>query len=157
MSLLATVIGVAFATTAATVQPPRLTTASSDHLYLWASSADSTGPDFLAVYDVRDTGRGDRYGTLVTTLAVPGRGRRTHHTDHALATDRQLFANDFGSGESYVFGLSRPTTPRLVRQFGDVGPLMHPHSFCDSPTTTCSPRSRCSMMPMAWRRVVWWK
>jgi hypothetical protein len=129
MPLLATVIGVALATTAVAVQPPRATTVPSDYLYLWASSADSTGPDFLAVYDVRDTGKGDRYGALITTRAVPGRGHRTHHTDHALAADRQLFANDFGSGESYVFDLTQPTAPRVVRQFEDVGPLMHPHSF----------------------------
>ena len=102
---------------------------SSDLLYLWASSADSTGPDFLAVYDVQDDATAGQYGRLVTTLAVPGRGHRTHHTDHALAADRQLFANDFGSGESYIFDLSSPATPRLVKQFEDVGALMHPHSF----------------------------
>ncbi|MCA0375581.1 MAG: selenium-binding family protein [Gemmatimonadetes bacterium] len=107
-------------------QPP---SAPSDYLYLWASSADSTAPDFLAVYDVRDRQGADRYGALVTTLPVPGRGHRTHHTEHTLAADRQLFANDFGSGESFIFDLTNPTAPRLVAQFGDVGPLMHPHSF----------------------------
>lgn len=108
---------------------PKPAPTSSDFLYLWASSADSTSPDFLAVYDVRDRGTGDRYGALVTTLAVPGRGHRTHHTDHTLAADRQLFANDFGSGESYVFDLRVPTAPKLVKRFEDVGALMHPHSF----------------------------
>jgi hypothetical protein len=103
--------------------------ASSDYLYLWASSADSTGPDFLAVYDVRDRASAAPYGSLVTTLAVPGTGRRTHHTEHAMPADRQLFANDFGSGESYIFDLSQPAAPRLVKRFGDVSGLMHPHSF----------------------------
>jgi hypothetical protein len=102
---------------------------SSDYLYLWASSADSAGPDFLAVYDVRDRPGSDAYGLLVTTLPVPGGEHRTHHTEHDLAADRQLFANEFASGQSYIFDLSTPTAPRLVKQFGALGALMHPHSF----------------------------
>ena len=129
MSILTPIFAAAFSLATVPVQPPAAAQRSSDYLYLWASSADSTAPDFLAVYDVRDGGKSDRYGSLVTTLAVPGRGHRTHHTDHTLAGDRQLFANDFGSGESYVFDLTRPSAPRLVKQFEDVGGLMHPHSF----------------------------
>ena len=103
--------------------------ASSDFLYVWASSADSSGPDFLAVYDVRDHPSADRYGALVTTLPVPGRGNRTHHTEHVMPADGQLFANGFGSAQSFIFDLSTPSAPRLAKQFGDVGALMHPHSF----------------------------
>ncbi|MEP7002641.1 MAG: hypothetical protein ABI969_19275 [bacterium] len=103
--------------------------ASSDYLYLWSSSADSSGPDFLAVYDVRDNRSADRYGALVTTLAVPGRGNRTHHTEHVMPADGLLFANGYGSGQSFIFDLTKPTAPRLEKQFGEVGPLMHPHSF----------------------------
>jgi hypothetical protein len=102
---------------------------SSDYLYLWSSSVDSTAPDFLAVYDVRDNAKADRYGALLTTLAVPGRANRTHHTEHDMPVDGQLFANDFRSGQTFIFDLTKPTAPRLARQFGDVGPLMHPHSF----------------------------
>ena len=102
---------------------------ASDYLYLWAASTDTTAPDFLAVYDVREHGPTDRYGTLVTTLPVPGSGHRTHHTEHELAADRQFFANDYSSGQTTIFDLTRPATPRLARQFGDAGALMHPHSF----------------------------
>jgi hypothetical protein len=102
---------------------------SSDYLYLWSSSADSSGPDFLAVYDIRDQRSSDRYGTLVTTLPVPGRAHRTHHTEHEMPADRQLFANGFGSGQSFIFDLSKPAAPRLARQFGNAGRLMHPHSY----------------------------
>ncbi len=102
---------------------------SSDYLYLWSSSADSSGPDFLAVYDVRDRKSADHYGALVTTLPVPGRGNGTHHTEHVMPADGQLFANGFGSGQSFIFDLSKPSAPRLAKQFGDVGALMHPHSF----------------------------
>jgi hypothetical protein len=103
--------------------------ASSDFLYLWASSADSSESDFLAVYDLRVRSLGGRYGDLVTTVPVPGRANRTHHTEHELAADRQLFANGYGSGQSFIFDLTSPSEPRLVKQFGDAAALMHPHSF----------------------------
>lgn len=103
--------------------------ASSEYLFAWASSADSSGPDFLAVFDVRDRASADRYGDLVTTLPVPGRGHRTHHTEHDMPADGQLFANEYGTGQTFIFDLSNPAAPRLARQFGEVGALMHPHSF----------------------------
>jgi hypothetical protein len=103
--------------------------APSDYLYLWSSSSDSTAPDFLAVYDVRDDTTATSYGRLVTTLAVPGRGNRPHHTEHVMPADDQLFANGFGTGQSFIFDLSKPEAPRIAKQFGDVGALMHSHSF----------------------------
>ncbi|MEO8636072.1 MAG: hypothetical protein ABI587_12415 [Gemmatimonadales bacterium] len=103
--------------------------ASSDYLYVWSGSLDSVAPDFLAVFDIRDPGTADRYGALVTTIPVPGFGNGPHHTEHEMAADGQLFANGYRSGQSFIFDLSHPASPRLVRQFGDVGALMHPHSF----------------------------
>lgn len=129
MSLRFPVIVVATALLTASSGPVPPVKAPSDYLYVWASSADSSGPDFLAVYDVRDRPGADRYGALVTTLPVPGRGNRTHHIEHDMPADLQLFANGFGSGQSFIFDLSAPATPRLAKQFGDVGALMHPHSF----------------------------
>lgn len=102
---------------------------ASDRLYLWASSTDSTAPDFLAVFDVKDDGTGDRYGGLVTTIPIPGGGHGTHHTEHEMPADRQLFASDHRSGENFIFDLSDPAAPRLARRFGDLGPFMHAHSF----------------------------
>ena len=113
----------------AAARPSPSQSSSSDYLYLWASPADSAGPDFLAVYDVRDRTSADRYGALVTTLPVPGRGNRAHHTEHVMAADGNLFANGFNSGQSFIFDLSTPSAPRLAKQLGDVGALMHPHSF----------------------------
>ena len=125
----ALVLVVPFGATVAQRDATRAPTASSAFLYLWASSVDTTAPDFLAVVDVRDDRPGERYGAFVATLPVPGRAHRTHHTEHTLADDQQLFANGFGSGQSFIFDLRNPLAPRLVRQFGDVGLLMHPHSF----------------------------
>ena len=104
-------------------------TASSDFLYVWSASIDSSGPDFLAVFDVRTHATADRYGTLVTTIPVPGRGNGTHHVEHDMPADGQLFANGFRSGQSFIFDLANRNAPRLAKQFAEVGALMHPHSF----------------------------
>ena len=88
-------------------------TASAQHLYLWTASADAGEPDFLAVLDV--TERPDRYGRLVTTLPVPGRSNGPHHTEHEMPKDRQLFANGFATGQSFIFDLKNPLKPRIVR------------------------------------------
>ncbi len=105
---------------------------SSDYLYLWTASQDSSQPDFLAVLDVRpDTGR---YGALITTLAVPGLRNGPHHTEHEMAPDGRLVANGFGSGQSFIFDLTTPTAPRVAAQFGDLAGYGHPHSFVRLPS-----------------------
>ena len=104
----------------------------SDYLYLWTASADSTRPDFLAVLDVRPAA--NRYGRLLTTVPVPGHGNGPHHTEHFMPADGRLFANGFGSGQSFIFDMSRPAQPRLAGQFGDIAGMMHPHSFLRLPS-----------------------
>ncbi len=101
------------------------------YLYLWTASADKTQPDFLAVLDVTENDAG--YGRLVTTLPVPGLGNGPHHTEHEMPADRQLFANGFESGQTFVFDLSDPAHPRITGQFGDVEQYSHPHSFLRLP------------------------
>lgn len=101
------------------------------YLYLWTASSDTTQPDFLAVLDVTDDS--SRYGRLVTTLAVPGHHNTPHHTEHQLPADRQLFANGFGSGQSFIFDLTDPVHPRIAHQFGDIAGYSHPHSFLRLP------------------------
>lgn len=108
-------------------------TSSSDYLFLWTAAADTSAPDFLAVYDIRDDQSSANYGKLITTLPVPGRGHRTHHTEHELAADGQLFANGYGTGQSFIFDLSSPTEPRLVKEFSEANGLMHAHSFMRLP------------------------
>jgi hypothetical protein len=105
--------------------------ARADYLYLWTASADSTQPDFLAVLDVTEDSA--RYGRLVTTVAVPGLGNRPHHTEHEMPADLRLFANGFGTGQTFIFDLTNPELPRLAGQFGDVEAYTHPHSFLRLP------------------------
>jgi len=98
-----------------------------EYLYLWTASADSTQPDFLAVLDVSGSAR------LVTTLPVPGRSNVPHHTEHAFPPDRQLFANGFASGRTFIFDLTSPAAPRLAGQLGDIEGYRHPHSYLRLP------------------------
>jgi hypothetical protein len=46
-----------------------------------------------------------------------------------MPADRKLFANGYGSGETFIFDLTDPARPRLAGQFGDVEGYSHPHSF----------------------------
>ena len=104
---------------------------TAEYLYLWTASADSSQPDFLAVLDV--TEQSGRYGRLVTTLPVPGLQNLPHHTEHQMPADRQLFANGFDTGLTFVFDLKDPVRPRLAAQFADVDGFAHPHSFLRLP------------------------
>jgi hypothetical protein len=107
------------------------TGAKPQYLFLWTASADKSQPDFLAVLDV--TENDGRYGRLVTTIPVPGGGNNPHHTEHEMPADGQLFANGFETGQTWVFDLTDPVHPRIVRQFGDVEGYSHPHSFLRLP------------------------
>ncbi len=109
-------------------------TTTPDYLFLWTASTDTTQPDFLAVLDVtEDAIDTARYGRLVTTLAVPGVMNFPHHTEHELPIDRQLFANGYGSGRSFVFDLTTPEAPRIAAEFGEIDGYTHPHSFLRLP------------------------
>jgi len=103
----------------------------SKYLYVWTGSSDSTAPDFLAVFDIRaDTGR---YGALISTVPVGSGNNGPHHTEHELAADRQLFANGFRSGKSFIFDLRDEARPRIVGEFADQAGMSHPHSFLRLP------------------------
>ncbi len=102
-----------------------------DYLYLWTGSTDVSAPDFLAVLDVTEDSA--QYGTLVTTLSVPGLQNGPHHTEHEMPADGQLFANGFASGQSVIFDLRDPRAPKIANTFGDVDGYSHPHSFVRLP------------------------
>jgi hypothetical protein len=104
---------------------------SSEYLYLWTASSDSTQPDFLAVLDVRPVS--STYGRVVASVPVPGLRNGPHHTEHELAGDGRLFANGFRSGQTFVFNAGDPAAPVLDGQFGELAGMMHPHSFVRLP------------------------
>ena len=121
----------ALALAACNSRAPQPASIQTEYLYLWTASEDPAQPDFLAVLDV--TENDSRYGRLVTTLTVPGRKNAPHHTEHEMPDDGHLFANGFGSGQSFVFDLTNPMKPRVASQFGDVEGYTHPHSFLRLP------------------------
>lgn len=99
-------------------------------LYVWTGDVDEADPDFLAVFDVRPTG--DRYGTLLSTVPVPGRGNWPHHTEYVV-TGRQLFANAWGTGRTFRFDLADPRRPRIAGEFAARGEYGDPHSYARLP------------------------
>jgi len=101
--------------------------ASSPYLFVWAGDADKKESDFITVIDVRPNPK--RYGRIVTTLPVGSIKNFPHHTEHEMPKGGILFANGFGSGNTFRFDLSRPTKPKLLDWFGAAGEYMHPHSF----------------------------
>src|SRR2546423_8406199 len=107
------------------------TTTSSDYLYAWTASADTSQPDFLAVFDARVSSTS--YGQLITTVPVPGHKNRPHHTEYQMPADDLLFANGFATGQTFVFDTKNPAHPKVAAQFGDVAGMMHPHSFVRLP------------------------
>ena len=107
------------------------TAPAPEYLYLWTASEDSTQPDFLAVLDVTEDSI--RYGRLVTTLPVPGLRNLPHHTEHELPPDRQLFANGFDAGKTFIFDLTDPARPRLAGELGELEGYSHPHSYLRLP------------------------
>ena len=99
----------------------------TEQLYLWVASVDTTQADFLATVDVTEGSA--RYGQVINTLSVPGRKNGPHHTEHELAPDRQLFANGFGAGRTFIFDLTQPESPRIAGDFTEMAGYGHPHSF----------------------------
>ena len=101
---------------------------NSEHLFVWTTDADSVDLNFLAVLDADPSS--PSYGEVLTTLTVPTAGRiRGHHTEHRMPEGGRLFANDFGTGETYVLDLRDPRAPEVADSFTTAGPLTSPHSF----------------------------
>lgn len=100
---------------------------SSNYLYLWTASADSTKPDFLAVVDVRPAA--GSYGKIIGSVPVPGLNNGPHHSEHTMPADGRLFVNGFRSGRSFIFDMRDPARPRLDGEFAEVAGMMHPHSY----------------------------
>jgi len=100
----------------------------SEYLFVWATDSDSADLNFLAVLDADPTS--DTYAAVLTTLPVPTEGRtRGHHTEHRMPAGGHLFANDFGTGKTYVLDLTDPLAGSVADSFMTAGPLASPHSF----------------------------
>ena len=112
------------------VTPPRRDAGAPPFLYVWSqmpASDTSARRGFLAVFDLRRDS--PTAGRIVQVLSAGNESRGSHHTEHELAADGILFANDFGTGRTYRFDLNAPGEPRLLGSFTTAGPFGYPHSY----------------------------
>lgn len=103
----------------------------SPYLFAWASSADTSQPDFLAVIDALPSS--PTFGDIVATVSTGIPVNLAHHTDYEMPPGGVLFANDYPSGLTFRFDLHNPRHPKLLGVFGGAGPYTHPHSFVHLP------------------------
>jgi len=130
-------VGITAATTlgcAAALPPSRLTGAPGETwLYSWAASGDSTRrAAFLVQFDLNEGS--PTAGRIVRVIDAGVGSRGTHHAEHSMPSDGLLFADDFGSGRTFVFDLTDPVDPRVKSSFTTAGPFGWPHSYVRLPS-----------------------
>ncbi|MGI9045041.1 MAG: hypothetical protein ACR2GK_13095 [Gemmatimonadaceae bacterium] len=120
---------------AACVKPAAVavpTDTSGSFLYVWTESADTAKrAAFISVIDLR-AGSPDAGKVVRAVYAGPG-SRSVHHTEHSIPADGLLFANDFGTGRTYIYDMNKPGEPRVAASFGTAGPFGWPHSYARLP------------------------
>jgi hypothetical protein len=112
------------------------------YLYVWATAVDTLATEptgrplrrgvVLLTIDVRAAS--PARGRVIDAVLTDSAGRAAHHTEHSLAPDGILFANDFGTGATHRFDLRTPGAPRLLGAFTGAGPLAFPHSYVRLPS-----------------------
>lgn len=102
-----------------------------DYLFVWAGDADKVSGDVFAVVDIAPDS--PRFGEVVSSVATGVAGSSAHHTEHLMPPGGLLFANDFGSGRTFIVNLTDPLKPAISGSFTNAGELMHPHSFVRLP------------------------
>lgn len=112
----------------AATRPQAVTPNDGEWLYTWAASPDTTRRGaFLVQLDLRE---GSPTAGTITRVIPAGEGSRgTHHSEHFLQPDGLLYADDFGTGRTYIFDLNDPGNPRVKTSFTTAGPYGWPHSY----------------------------
>jgi hypothetical protein len=105
--------------------------APGSYLFVWSGDDDMKSGDFIAV--VNADAASPQYGRVVASLAVSGPSGTPHHTEMEMPAGGVLAANAFGSGQTFLFDLRDPLSPRLVNSFGDFEGFTRPHSFARLP------------------------
>ncbi|HET7691586.1 MAG TPA: hypothetical protein VFM44_00710 [Gemmatimonadota bacterium] len=93
----------------------------------WAGDVDRADSDFLAVLDADP--ESPRYGSVIASVPVGGRGTHPHHTEHRMPSGGTLFANGFMAGATFRFDLTDPEAPRLLGSFEERAGFTFPHSY----------------------------
>ena len=125
------------------IQPaPDAQPVSPEYVYVWGTAIDTfvsppVAPDTIArvkrrgvvllTIDLRE--KSETRGQVTNVLLSDSGGRGAHHTEHALADDGVLFANDFGRGVTSIFDLRTAGQPKLLGHFTTAAAFAYPHSF----------------------------
>ena len=100
---------------------------SNQFLFLWAGDSARKTSDFLAVIDATPTSA--HYGNIVASVPTGVVGSHPHHTEQEMPANGHLLANGFHAGQTWLFDLTKPLSPRIITSFGDAAGYSHPHTF----------------------------
>lgn len=104
---------------------------AAPYLYAWANHAEPADGGFLAVVDADP--QSAAYGKVIATAPTGAEGGAAHHIEYETPAGSTLFANDWGTGRTFVFDLSDRARPRLATAFDRAGDYIYPHSFARLP------------------------
>ncbi|HVL79760.1 MAG TPA: hypothetical protein VM346_10810 [Sphingomicrobium sp.] len=105
---------------------------ANDFIFVWANDADQKSSNFLAIVDVSPSS--PTFGDVVGSLATGSPGKHAHHTEHEMPAGGILAANDFDTGETFLFDLRTPQRPKIAGSFVSAGEYTHAHSFARLPS-----------------------
>lgn len=105
--------------------------AAAPYLYAWASHDKPADGGFLAVFDADPASA--TYGKMVATAPTGTEGGSAHHIEYEMDGAPTLFANDWGTGRTFIFDLAERARPRLAASFDRAGEFIFPHSFARLP------------------------
>lgn len=100
---------------------------AAPYLYAWASHEETAKGDFLAVIDADPASA--KYGTVIASAPTGVEGGAAHHIEYEMPAGTTLFANDWGTGETFVLDLADPAQPKVQSKFTRAGDYIFPHSF----------------------------
>ena len=104
---------------------------AAPYLYAWASHEDSKQGGFLAVFEANP--KSADYGKLLTTAPTKAEAGVAHHIEYEMPDGSTLFANDWGSGKTFIFDTRNRARPLISASFQRAGDFIFPHSFARVP------------------------
>ncbi|MFQ5691255.1 MAG: hypothetical protein ACE5HQ_13415 [Gemmatimonadota bacterium] len=114
---------------AASLDVPGAQGSPSPYLYVWAGDADAAegDTDFLAAVDADP--ESPTYGSVLATAPVGSAGNNPHHAEMVAPGQGLLFANGFDRNRTFLFDLSSPSSPTLVKVLEPIPGFAYLHSF----------------------------
>jgi hypothetical protein len=103
---------------------------AAPYLYAWASHEKAELGGFLAVFDADP--KSPDYGKLLSTAPTGAESGAAHHIEYEL-DGSTLFANDWGTGRTFVFDVADRGRPKVAASFDRAGDFIFPHSFARLP------------------------